>query len=214
MLARLRPRSAYDVMAALALFLVLAGGSAYAANTVFTTDIVDGEVKAADLGGAAVTNSKLGPNSVGSGKIIDGDVTNADLAAGAVTSANVVDDSLSGLDVASSTLTGSDVANGSLTTSDIADDSLTATDIAGANRSGSISVGAISNARCVTVTGGVTGAQPGDVAVLTINGSLASGILIYAQRALTDQVDIKVCNLSGATSAAITDLPVHVMTFR
>jgi hypothetical protein len=50
MLAQLRPRSAYDVMAALALFLVIAGGTAYAANTVFSSDIVDGEVKVADLG--------------------------------------------------------------------------------------------------------------------------------------------------------------------
>ena len=56
--AKFRPRSAYDVMAALALFLVIAGGSAYAANTVFSTDIVDGQVKAQDIGAAAVT-SKL-----------------------------------------------------------------------------------------------------------------------------------------------------------
>ena len=34
MLAKLRPRSAYDVMAALALFIALATGSAYAANRV------------------------------------------------------------------------------------------------------------------------------------------------------------------------------------
>ena len=32
----------------LALFLVLTGGVAYAANTVFSTDIVDGEVKTAE----------------------------------------------------------------------------------------------------------------------------------------------------------------------
>ena len=34
----------------LALFLVIAGGTAYAANTVFSADIVNGEVKTADIG--------------------------------------------------------------------------------------------------------------------------------------------------------------------
>ncbi|MGH2987704.1 MAG: hypothetical protein ACRDLO_13600 [Solirubrobacterales bacterium] len=40
----------------IALFLVLTGGSAYAldgSNTVFSDDIVDGEVKVADVGGRA-----------------------------------------------------------------------------------------------------------------------------------------------------------------
>jgi len=36
----------------IALFLVLTGGAAYAANTVFSTDIVDGEVKTADISDA------------------------------------------------------------------------------------------------------------------------------------------------------------------
>ena len=44
------------------------------------------------------------------------------------------------------------------------------------------------------------------------NGTLPSGMMIYAQRALTDAIHIKVCNLSGATSAAITNLPVRVIT--
>jgi predicted anti-sigma-YlaC factor YlaD len=61
MLAKLRPRSAYDVMAALALFVALSTGGAYAANTVFSTDIVDGEVKTPDLANAGVTNGKLAP---------------------------------------------------------------------------------------------------------------------------------------------------------
>jgi hypothetical protein len=34
----------------LALFLVIAGGTAYAANTVFSADIVNGEVKSVDIG--------------------------------------------------------------------------------------------------------------------------------------------------------------------
>ena len=213
-------------------------------ESILSQDIKNGEVKTSDLGGAAVSNGKLGTNAVGTGKVLDESLTaldlgpasvgtseiadaaiaNADLAAGAVDSAGVLDSSLTGTDilsssltgadVAASSLTGSDIATGSLTTSDIADDSITATDIDGANRSGSIDVGAISNGRCTTITGSVSGAEPGDIAVLTTNGSLPNGVMVYAQRALTNQVHIKVCNLSGATSAAITDLPVRVMTFR
>jgi hypothetical protein len=63
----------------------------------------------------------------------------------------------------------------------------------------------------VTISSSVTGAKPGDAAVLTTNGAIPSGMLIYAQRALTDEVDIKVCNLTGATSAAINSLPVRVI---
>ena len=47
------------VVAYLAFFGVLATGGAYAANTILSTDIVDGEVKTADLAGNGVTNGKL-----------------------------------------------------------------------------------------------------------------------------------------------------------
>ena len=104
MLAKFRPRSVYDVMAALSLFLVIAGGSAYAANTVFSTDIVDGQVKTPDLAGTAVTNSKLGNNSVGTGKVADNSLAAVDLAPGSVGASEVADNSLGGADVLESSL--------------------------------------------------------------------------------------------------------------
>jgi hypothetical protein len=99
-----------------------------------------------------------------------------------------------------------------VTTADIANRTVDADDLNGADRSGSISVGAISNGRCTTITGNVSGARPGDVALLTTNGTIPNGMTISAQRALTDQVHIKVCNLTGATSAAISGLLVRVVT--
>ena len=46
MTRRIRPRLTYaNVVSGLALFVALATGGAYAANTVFSADIVDGEVK-------------------------------------------------------------------------------------------------------------------------------------------------------------------------
>jgi hypothetical protein len=58
MLAKLRPRSVYDVLAAIGFFVAVSTGGAYAANTVFSTDIVDGEVKTPDIANVAVTGNK------------------------------------------------------------------------------------------------------------------------------------------------------------
>jgi hypothetical protein len=66
----------------LALFLVLAGGTAYAADSVLSSDIKDGEVKTADLGNSAVTNAKLAASSVNTGKVQDGTLQAKDLAPG------------------------------------------------------------------------------------------------------------------------------------
>lgn len=59
-----------NVMATVAIVLAVGGGAAYAANTVFSSDIVDGEVRSVDLAN----------NSVRTAKIADGQVTAGDLA--------------------------------------------------------------------------------------------------------------------------------------
>ena len=67
---------------------------AYAANTVFSTDIVDGEVKTADIANSAVTNSKLAGNAVSSSKINDGAVKTADIGDGEVRAADIATDAV------------------------------------------------------------------------------------------------------------------------
>ena len=91
MLAKLRPRSVYDVLAAVGFFVAVSTGGAYAANTVFSTDIVDGEVKTPDIGSQAVTGPKLKANAVTSSKIIDDGVGAPDIATGAVGPAELDD---------------------------------------------------------------------------------------------------------------------------
>ena len=81
-------------MGALTLFLVIAGGTAYAANTVGSTDIINGQVKTPDLAGAAVTTAKIATAGV----------TASDLAPDSVSGNKVVGNSLSGTDVYESTL--------------------------------------------------------------------------------------------------------------
>src|SRR4051794_34792635 len=58
-----------NLMSTLAVFLVVGGGAAYAANTIFSSDIVDGEVKTADIGN----------NQVRSADVRDDTMTGADV---------------------------------------------------------------------------------------------------------------------------------------
>ena len=84
-----------NLVSTTALVVALGAGTAYAANTVFSTDIVDGEVKHADLAADAVAGDR----------IVDASVGHADLGADAVSGDRVVDGSLTLLD-----LSGVDVA--------------------------------------------------------------------------------------------------------
>jgi hypothetical protein len=75
MLRKLRPRSAYDICAAAALFLVLTGGTAFAvvaSNQVNSASIIDGQVKSQDLAA----------NSVRTGKVANGSLLAQDFKAG------------------------------------------------------------------------------------------------------------------------------------
>ena len=69
---RIRSQLTYaNVISTLCLVLILGGGAAYAANTVFSTDIVDGEVKTSDLASNAVGTGKIGNNQVFSNDVRD-----------------------------------------------------------------------------------------------------------------------------------------------
>ena len=79
-------------MSTIACFGVLATGSAYAANTVFSSDIVDGEVKSVDVGN----------NEIGSADVKDGSLNTFDVHS--FLGVDVVDNSLTGADIDESTL--------------------------------------------------------------------------------------------------------------
>ena len=79
-----------NVVGLLALFVAL-GGTAYAANTVCSTDIVDGEVKSVDIGN----------NEIGSADVKDNSLNTFDV------------HSFLGVDVVDGTLTGADMADAS-----------------------------------------------------------------------------------------------------
>src|ERR671914_2337399 len=104
--AKLRSRLTYaNVMSTLALFVAVSTGGAYAANTIFSSDIVDGEVKTPDLANAAVSGPKLKT----------GAVTTDRIAGGAVTTDRVKDNNLGGRDVLDNSLKGADIDESTLT---------------------------------------------------------------------------------------------------
>lgn len=105
MLSKLRPRSLYDVLAAVAFFVALASGTAYAANTIRTGDIVDNEVFTTDvrddtLGFGGLQSQDLGPGSVGSSEISRGAVGFNQLASESVSTSKVLDGGLIDRDIA------------------------------------------------------------------------------------------------------------------
>ncbi len=75
-----------------------------AANTVFSTDIVNGEVKTADIGGGEVGTSDIANDAVSGAKVLDDTLGNVDLKSGSVRAT----------EVANGTLTGDDIQNGSI----------------------------------------------------------------------------------------------------
>lgn len=97
-LASVRSRLTYaNIVSSVCLFLVLGGGTAVAltgANTVFSDDITNGEVKNGDIASNAVSNPKLRNDSVGGGKVAPESLSGGDLAGDSVMGADVDEDSL------------------------------------------------------------------------------------------------------------------------
>ena len=205
MLGRLRTRMTYaNVMSTIAVFLALGGGVAYAANTIFSEDIVDGEVKSVDLGTNAVTGGKLAANSVTTNKITDGAVTSTDLADGAVTN----------FKLGAGVVTHSKLGTSSIDGSNVAAESLSLADLLGADRSGAISFSLGANT-CGNLSLGVSGAQVGQVVLFSFTGSVAipttvtfGGVRVTA----ANTVVVRACNV-GAASMSVSSLGIRVVTF-
>ena len=126
----------------IAMFVALSGTAVAldGSNTVFSDDIVDGEVRNADIGPNAVGSGQINDGAVRSGDIRDGAVQNPDIDTNAVANPELASrsvgflelqfDSVHTSNVMDDTLRGRDVNDGSLTGDDIDDDSVGTADLA------------------------------------------------------------------------------------
>lgn len=112
MLSRLRPRSVYDVMAAIACFGVLAGGTAYAASTIGSADIIDESIQSVDLKNGEVKTADIAADAIDSSRVRNGSLTPFDIKAESLSSGRI--SGLDGSDVDNDGLTGDDVKESSL----------------------------------------------------------------------------------------------------
>ncbi len=112
MSAKLRAHIRGNIIGYVALFFALSTGSAVAltgSNTVFSDDIVDNEVRTADvrndtLTGGGLAAADLKPGSVGTSEVSADSLGAGDLAPSSVGSSEVANDSLTGTDVSEATL--------------------------------------------------------------------------------------------------------------
>src|SRR3954454_16130593 len=105
-LARLRPRSIYDVMAVLGCVAALGTGSAYAANTIGSADIIDESILSQDIQDGQISSADVRDRTLANGGLVatdlrTGSVGAAEIAANGFGAQEVLDESLTASDLGS-----------------------------------------------------------------------------------------------------------------
>lgn len=136
----LRRRLTYaNLMSSIAVFLVVAGGSALAA-----TQLAKNSVGTKQLKNNAVTTAKIKSSAVTGGKIANGAVTSSKLGGGAVGASNLAADSVTGAAIADNAVSGAKIANGAVSGTKIANGAVSGEKIgAGAVGTGNLANGAV-----------------------------------------------------------------------
>ena len=111
MSGRIRAHLRTHVIGYVALFVALSG-TAYAANTVGSQDIINGEVKSVDIGNTEVKSADIGAGEVMNQDIADDAVDRLAIADDAVHTAEIGNDQVRSADVLDASLTGADLAGG------------------------------------------------------------------------------------------------------
>jgi hypothetical protein len=219
-----------NVIAVIAIFLAL-GGTAYAGfvvsnnsqigpNTVSGhnpptgkhSNLFDGSVTTEDLATAGVTANKLANGSVISLKLANGAVSGFKIANGAVTSSKLADGSVGTGALADGSVIHAKLSANSVTGGNVASNSLTLSDIKGIDVSGAISFGLNAGA-CGTLNLGVSGAVPGQAALLTWTGAVPTHVVLGPLKVVSStKIIVQACNL-GSGHVSLSNIGVRVITF-
>ncbi len=205
MFRKLRPRSIYDVMAAIACFGVLAGGTAYAADTIGSSDIIDNEIRTADVRNDTLSGGGLGSIDIANGEMTTNEIRDdsqpfgglfhQDLAAGSVRSSEIEDFSIGNGDLTTGSVDTRAVSDNSLTGADIQDGTLDAADVVDVETTFRGNIGMVPANTCVERP--VTGLPVrSDHLVLTPHAESDNNVLTYSAklRAAAQEMIIQVCN--------------------
>ena len=130
MLRRLPIYLRQNVLALLALFVALGTGTAYAANTIGSADIIDGQVKSVDVANQDLTSADIKDGAINTFDVADNvGVAGVDIVDGSLTGADVEDGSLTGFDIKDGFIGQAELADGTVNSAKTADNSLTSADI-------------------------------------------------------------------------------------
>ena len=113
----------------LALFVALGGTGAYAANTIGSTDIIDGQVKSVDVGNGEINSADVKDESLTTfdvstflgADVVDGSLTGDDIAKTSSLGRNEIDEASL---LFNNTIVQTDIATGGVASAEVADSSL------------------------------------------------------------------------------------------
>lgn len=222
---RYLPRLTYaNVVASLALFLVLAGGTAFAAshlgkNSVGSKQLKKNSVTAAKIKEAAITAGKIQDGAVSPGKLSSNAVSTSNVTDRAITDAKLADSAITGAKLAPGAIGAGKLAPSSVTGAEVAPGSLSIADLAGADVIGAIhgDAGAVAAHSCVSAPITLGGAKVGDALFLTFVGDtqVPQGLTFQLLKVNSpDNATIRFCNPTNAASPAFDNVGVRVIALR
>jgi hypothetical protein len=124
MLAKLRPRSVYDILAAIGCFAALTTGVAYAAETIGTDDVINDSLLGEDIKQATVRGGDIALNTIATSRLTDNSLLSVDVQDGTLTAADILNGTIGASDIAANSLGGGRITDNSLKGTDIDESSL------------------------------------------------------------------------------------------
>ncbi len=119
MLANLGSHLRSNVVAYLALVVALGGGTAYAADTIGSDDVIDESLLSEDVKNGTLTKAKVASSTLNGTTVLDGSLSFHDLAPGTIVNSRLADGAVNSAKVANESLAAADVDEDTLLNANI-----------------------------------------------------------------------------------------------